>query len=269
MSSDIKVLKEIGLKEVSRKTYIEVKYLQRMVDKDFANLNRANTLGFVKILKREYNLDLSNWAKEFEEYLKENEDEVADEQLFIDTKPNFWHNKTYILLIVVFIVLLGGFLYSYFYNRNSNILPTTTDTIFTQAVENATSADLISDDANDENTTTDNVTEELSDATTNDDVESVITSKKAILKPNGNLWIGLINLNTFGREAFEQSSSFEIDLTKEQLILAGHGFFKVESENGEILDYGSTAKRYLYVKNGTIKEIDRSDFRNLNRGRDW
>lgn len=285
MSNDIKVLKEIGLKEVSRKTYIEVKYLQRIVDKDFANLNRANTLGFIKILKREYNLDLDEWVKEFEEYLKENANEAVNEQLFVDTRPSFWQNKLYLFLIAVFIILLGGFLYSYFYNKNSSFAQISDDntSAFMQAVENIgniTDENLVSNTSADtltitnqtlsDNIITDNSTNELSNLMVYENMEDIKNaSEKALLKPSNNLWIGIIDLSNFQKKDYIQNSSLEIDLTKEQLILAGHGNFKIENKNGENLNFNSESKKYLHVKNGAVKEINAGEFRSLNRGRDW
>ncbi len=278
-------MKEIGLKEVSRKTYIEVKYLQRIVDKDFANLNRANTLGFIKILKREYNLDLDEWVKEFEEYLKENANETVNEQLFVDTRPSFWQNKLYLFLIAVFIILLGGFLYSYFYNKNSSFAQISDDntSAFMQAVENIgniTDENLVSNTLADtltitnqtlsDNIITDNSTDKLSNLMVYENTEDIKNaSEKALLKPSNNLWIGIIDLSNFQKKDYIQNSSLEIDLTKEQLILAGHGNFKIENKNGENLNFNSESKKYLHVKNGAVKEINAGEFRSLNRGRDW
>jgi len=69
--SDIRVLEEIGLQEVSRQTHIEIKTLQYMLDKEFDKLGRINTIGFIKIISREYHLDLSEWQEEFEAYWEE------------------------------------------------------------------------------------------------------------------------------------------------------------------------------------------------------
>ena len=69
--NDIQVLKEIGLPEVSKRTHIEIKTLQYMLDKEFDKLGRINTLGFLKIISREYHLDLSGWQEEFEAYWDE------------------------------------------------------------------------------------------------------------------------------------------------------------------------------------------------------
>lgn len=68
MDKDIKILEKIGLQEVCRKTHIEVKQLEYMINNQFDKLNKINTLGFVKILSREYKLDLSDWLEGFYDY---------------------------------------------------------------------------------------------------------------------------------------------------------------------------------------------------------
>ena len=50
MDKDIRVLEKIGLHEVCKKTHIEVKQLEYMINADYGKLNKINTLGFVKIL---------------------------------------------------------------------------------------------------------------------------------------------------------------------------------------------------------------------------
>ncbi len=109
---DIKILEEIGLKEVSKKTHIEGKFLNFMINKEFDKLNKINALGYVKILKREYNLDLDSWVEEFEAYLQEHEEKTE-----IDAKALFTEefeepktlNKTWIFALVG--LLLFAFLF--------------------------------------------------------------------------------------------------------------------------------------------------------------
>lgn len=104
---DIGILEELGLEEVSRKTHIETKYLEHMVNREFSKLNRINTLGFVKILRREYNLDLQEWVDEFEAYLEKNTKETAhaDPVLQQDMQPVKSRGWIYFLLLLL--VLLG------------------------------------------------------------------------------------------------------------------------------------------------------------------
>lgn len=68
--NDLNILREVGLKEVSRKTHIGSEYLEHIVSKDYEKLLRVNVSGYIKILQREYGLDLSDWMSEYDEYCK-------------------------------------------------------------------------------------------------------------------------------------------------------------------------------------------------------
>lgn len=73
--NDLGILKDVGLKEVARKTHIEPEFLQAIVDKNFERLVRLNIGGYLKILQREYDIDVSAWLEEFELYKKEHASE--------------------------------------------------------------------------------------------------------------------------------------------------------------------------------------------------
>ena len=75
MDNDIRVLEKIGLQEVCKKTHIEVKQLEYMINNQYDKLNKINTLGFVKILSREYKLDLTDWLEGFHDYWVEHKAE--------------------------------------------------------------------------------------------------------------------------------------------------------------------------------------------------
>lgn len=103
---DINILEELGLQEVSRKTHIETKFLEYMVTKQFSKLNRINTLGFVKILKREYNLDLTSWVEEFENYKSEHKQDSSipnQSPVFAQDSDNASSKKWIFLLILLVI----------------------------------------------------------------------------------------------------------------------------------------------------------------------
>jgi len=102
---NIKELEKIGLKRVCDETHIEQKYLKYMVENDYDKLDHINTLGFVKILSREYRLDLSAWTEAFEEYWIENRQEKEDGGLFIVVDDE---KKSKKLLIFVLLILLGS-----------------------------------------------------------------------------------------------------------------------------------------------------------------
>ena len=70
--SELENLKEIGIKEISRKTHIEPTFLQYIFDKNFEKLSRLNIRGYAKILQREYGIDLSELLAEYDAFMQEN-----------------------------------------------------------------------------------------------------------------------------------------------------------------------------------------------------
>lgn len=117
LMDNIKKLKEIGLKKISEETHIEQKYLEYMVNSEFDKLNHINTLGFVKILSREYGIDLSAWAEAFEEYWQANREGVQDDGLFIvveNHKESKGFFGFFVLLVFIAVVAFG---FSYFKDK--------------------------------------------------------------------------------------------------------------------------------------------------------
>jgi len=114
---NIKVLEEIGLKKVSEETHIEQKYIKYMVDCKFEKLNRINTLGFVKILSRAYNIDLDAWNEAFEEYWTEAHKNDEDKGLFIVVDDNQKGRKLLIFLLLVVVISTAGFLFALFQDK--------------------------------------------------------------------------------------------------------------------------------------------------------
>ncbi len=114
---NIKVLEEIGLKRVCEETHIEQKYLKYMVDCDFDKLDHINTQGFIKILSREYKLDLSEWTEEFEEYWIENRQDKEDDGLFIVVDDKKSSKKFLFFLLSVILIATASVLFSIFQNK--------------------------------------------------------------------------------------------------------------------------------------------------------
>ncbi len=105
-------LKEIGLKDVSNKTFINLDNLTALLDKDFAKLNRTKALGFIQILQREFGVDLQELKKEYLQfdngYVKPKENYQAVESIDNDEeKPK----KFFLYLLLG----LAGVLAAYFF----------------------------------------------------------------------------------------------------------------------------------------------------------
>jgi len=108
MDKDIRVLEKIGLQEVCKRTHIEVAQLEYMINNQYEKLNKINTLGFVKILSREYKLDLSDWLEGFYDYWAEHksEEDEQKEKIFVRAKSDRSSKKAAILFL--FIAFIAG-----------------------------------------------------------------------------------------------------------------------------------------------------------------
>ncbi len=109
-------LKEIGLKEVSNKTFINLENLTALLDKDFAKLNRTKALGFIQILQREFNVDLNELKTEYLQFDKAYVKPKDNYQKVIEIDGDEEKSKkllAYLLLGVAALVL------AYFFLSNS------------------------------------------------------------------------------------------------------------------------------------------------------
>ena len=106
---DIKKLEEIGLKEISEKTHIGLKSLEYIVNSEFEKLNRSTAVGFIKIISREYNLDLSDWLEEAEEFWKNNRDYDSSPKIFIaEESKRYSKFILYTLFLIILLAILYG-----------------------------------------------------------------------------------------------------------------------------------------------------------------
>jgi hypothetical protein len=61
----IEKLKDIGLKTVSNKTFINLENLTYLLDKDFEKLHKTKALGFIQILERDFDVDLAELKDDY------------------------------------------------------------------------------------------------------------------------------------------------------------------------------------------------------------
>lgn len=115
---EAKKLREIGLKEISEKTHIGVRNLEYIANSEFDKLSRANTIGFIKILSREYNLDFSDWLEEAEEYWKNNRDYTLSPKIFVAEEPKGYSK---VILYIVFLIVLVAILYGAYVFLNKKL----------------------------------------------------------------------------------------------------------------------------------------------------
>lgn len=142
MDEAIEILKKIGVKEINKTTKISVNKIEDILEKRFSNVQRVRVVGFLKILEREYKVDLSGWLKEYDESFvvevdtsNESNSPVVEHpisNLYLDTqkqkddliaerKKQVISKKRFYIIIAVVVVILGGYFIFKSFSHHSDV----------------------------------------------------------------------------------------------------------------------------------------------------
>ena len=297
---ELKDLEKIGLSEVSKRTHIEVENLLFIINKDFEKLGRVKAIGLIKILEREYKLDLANWREEYEEYYQEHKKEKNDELFIVVKDENKRKKIIYFLIAVVIIAIL--FLANRFFetldplpkvqsplNTLNSIIKKAKENLKDTKEANQTSAHIelkaepkkeiekeivekteANTKAKQAQTPKDSIDTNKSKELSSTQVESVSLENQDtfMMIPNSRIWVGVIYLDDFSRKQYLQEGNITFDASRDQLIMTGHGDLNLKI-NGETKEFFTQYPlRFLY-KDHNISLINRSKYEMLNKGQGW
>lgn len=208
--------------EVYQRTYISVDEFNAIKNKNFEIFNRTKATGLMKILKREYDLDMDDWMEEYEAYKKENDDE---KDIFVvapkEGEANV-ENKLYIYIalgIIAFFVIL----FIIFPKEKNNIAQdseASQNTIVNEAQETIEQQKEQGQEAE---------KLQIEEAETKE-VKKVIPPVKKdtfYITSRGDLWIGIKYLDNNAQENKIFRDRLELDPSRDQQITLGHGHFSL------------------------------------------
>lgn len=309
---DIEKLKNIGAREISKHTHMALNKIQNILDSNFAELkDHTTTIGLIKILEREYNVDLQKWQEEYNEFCN-NHQEPNPENLESVINFKITHemtgqnnSKTYIIASAIILVLLGVGFYVYT-NFSSNSVkiadtatsqePTESQTFSPATEENATSnvennstigGENAKTLANSEPLPTNNSLDASASApinsqpkneeqdslqtaqTTQNNTASTVAKHKLEIIPRSNVWVGIVYLDTRKKTSLLTSTALEIDLTRPQTIITGHGMLDLNN-NGELTNYNQAEKMLFMVDEaGNFSQITLTQYNQHTKGLGW
>ena len=294
--SDLEKLKNLDPQEVFKKTYIAPKVLGQLINGDFAKIgNRAKALGFVAILERELGLDLSELKAKIDEFYGQGDNgsvfEIKEKQ---ESKSN--SNR---IVWILFLLVIGAGVAVYW--SNYALTPKApqnkeTNSFFdvNESEENKTALDSNESEKNTTDMTvqTGVLQKEPSNETneTNQTSQIIQTSDKNLtlqhkedenestqeqallptitILPKKKIWIGIIYLDNYKRKNYLTSKPIELNTSRDQLIVTGHGLFSIEVD-GQKQDFNKTGKVRMLYRAGKIEVIDATTFKQYNKGRGW
>jgi len=259
MSEKLDLLKEIGAQKIHEETHIALKHAQSIIHESFEGFTKVQFLGFISILEREYEQDLSDLKAKGLAYFNDN---TEPKSVFIETKPTKKPTFVYILIALFVFVIVAYFSIG---NSNPSQIPEQLDNSTIQSVQK--NLDPIVFDENSSDLNISQTDENLSEALVEEEtVAKVLLPLKVIAKSK--LWIGYLNKTDNIKKQTIIKESLELDPNREWLLSLGHGHVDIVV-NGETQKFRSGNNiRFLY-KNGELKELNFRDFKILNEGRAW
>ena len=273
MSEALDKLKSIGAIKINEATHIPVEHVQAMLQENFAKFSKVQFIGFISILEREYEMDLSEFRHLGLEYFKEQDVKEISNGIF-DTPKTKDKKPLYILsgVVVLFVIIyaLGQIISSDTVSKEES-----TPVLSQDFTEDSKEIEIDKELPQEENATQDlNLTASVEENVTTTEAEVLpiaaekegTDSFKIVAKTK--VWFGYINVNTHKKYQKTFKGELSLDAKEEWLLIFGHGFIDMYID-GELQKFKSHKNVHFHYKDGHLETITSREFKRINRGRKW
>lgn len=266
MSDALKKLKDLGAQKIYEDTHIPIGHVQAILDENYEELTRIQFLGFLSILERDYDLDLSGERAAAIAYYdeKNSEESLADDGIFV--VPTKAKNLTPLYIIIALVIFLGALYYTLdiadqtntAYNNTTQTQPESNTKTVTVDI-NKSSIPVVHE--SEEQPEEENITVKT-------EVAVPVKAEPLEILPRSRVWLGYIDVAT--NKKYQKTFADELDLDgdKEWLLIFGHGYVDVIA-GGEKVHFSDKNTLRLHYKDGMLEKISLDEFKRLNRGRKW
>jgi len=264
-------LKEQGAEEIVRRTHIISTNVDKLLNRSFDKLSKVQFNGFLSILEREYEIDLSDYRAELQAFYAQHEVVEKVEDVFEETASDQRKNrKVYIGFAVTLIIVVVGLIVVYMSSSepkslelNNTAIDKAKETMKYVAISSAPGTESYEVD-----TVQNHQLQQQQQSSKSSEVVESVTHEDVILIPTVRIWLGIIDMQTRKRRIETTSERVRLDGSKEWLIVTGHGRLRVEQGDKEFR-YKKRNQMLFMVKDGLFQKIDEAEFKARNRGRIW
>ena len=296
------ILEENSIKAISQKTKISEDNLENLLATRFEKLKKIKTMGFISIIEREYNADLSALREDAQEYYAE----VGEDTSITLGMPIIEEKKGTSKIFLLIILGLLGYATWYFLTQFdkkhlSELIPfvdeatiesfvgydenqadvieelsiTKVSTKEAEVAKEETSkiveetpvaitAEVITDD---ESVV---VAETVTDIapTTQTETESMTTTMVSIV-PVSRLWFGVIDMETNKRDHFSISDAYELNTSdKTWLVATSSAPFSLK-EADAIKEFNDAKEHYFKIDKNGVEVLSKSEYVTLGGWVQW
>lgn len=277
VDNNFDLLKKLDNEELYNKTYITIDNLEAIKKKDFQAFSRFKLMGFIDILSKRLELDLSELRKEAEDYFDSVEPIVVKEEPVKESIVLNNENKKMIFGVGATIIGILVVVALYF-GLSSDTQKDVTDIevsppssiVVTPPIEQIIESNISVEENSTETNSSFEAPKFIEPASEQKGQKVVASNDGEIIKivPRKKVWIGIVNLDTKEKKEHMTAEELIIDKTKNQIIVVNGTYIS--------LMIGKEEKRYDFdgrvrflCKDGDIKEIKFAEFKALNDGKAW
>jgi hypothetical protein len=299
------ILEENSIKAISTKTKISEDNLENLLNKNFDAIKKIKTLGFISIIEREYNADLTPIKEEAKEYYENmHEDQRVTLGLPIIEEEKKGKSKFFILVVLALLGYASWYFLTQFDKKTlSNMIPfidestlesflgnkkvASTDvedlSIAKVSVEAApikqepvttTQSEVVSEEVlpvSSENSAEQQDVENSVEVTqtVEDITPAAVTKKTVFIVPVHRLWFGIVNTDTFARENFSISKPYELDVsTHGWLVSTSSAAFSLQ-DGDETKEFNDAQEHYFKIDANGIENLSKSGYVALGGWPQW
>ncbi len=263
----IEKLRDIGANKIFEQTHIAKKFVEDIINGNFASMNKIQFAGFISILEREYNIDLHELREEYNDKFNKSES-TKGEPFVISAQENEKQSANKNLYIAGGLIAAGVLLAILSLSNSSDEKKVPKEQVVEITKQSSDELDTITiQEAKVNLNHLGNTTVQALEPKEKVAIEPVHLGKFEVI-PRSELWVGIVDLETFKRTQKLGSVPFELPSDKSWLLVMGHGYVNFEV-NGEEQKFKDENKVWFAYENGTLTKLTRSEFKEKNRGKAW
>ncbi len=259
MGEGLTKLKDIGAQKIYEQTHIARVHVQAVLHESFDGITRVQFLGFISILEREYDVELSDLRLKGEEFYDELAIDMSENKKVL-LLPEKNKTSVYVYLVIIIALIVVGLFFA------DNLSESTLQNESVQIKKEIVIKKIIPQEVIIE----DNATE------VNSSVDEVIVEEtKAIqelqsfkIVPKSRLWVGYMDIQTHKKKQGIITDELELDATKDWLLSFGHGHVDIYIDDN-LTKYRRGDSIKLLYKDRNISRINFKEYKVINKGSRW
>lgn len=267
------LLRRIGPEAISAQTHIPPMHVRSLLNEEFEVFSRVQFSGFVTILEREYDVDLSEWRQHFDQMVPVQPSPLSEleNDPFADAVRSDRAQRRNVYIFAGLLIVIIAVMVAVLNTDNGDAKLEINNTAIDKAKENLASKNAVSEingtreqavaiqEARESAVAESNETEGRSESVRFEDV---------IIRPRSKLWLGVIDAQSHKRLTRTTTEPWRLDGSKSWLIITGHGLLSLEC-GGIVASFAQRDRLLILYEEGKCTTIDEAEFKARNRGRVW